>query len=129
MGVLAPLVDQAQPAIVDGGVEAAATEGRTWRWTFIDITDASGDPIDLTSVTGVCKVWTEVGGPVVVSLDVSGLPGEFTVSLDEALTVGLADTATHKGRGCVWGCWLDDGTDEVQIWGPSNSPFVIFQEA
>lgn len=116
------LVAQSQPALLGGGVSASATEGRTWLWRFVDVNDGAGDPIDLTAVTGTCAVVD------VVALDFVGGVGEFTVGLGEADTVGLAN-GEDRARACKWSLVLDDGTDSVQVWGPSKSAFNILPEA
>lgn len=129
MGVLAPVVEFCQPALVDDGCEAAGTEGATWRWRFSGV-EIDGVPVNLSTVTGVCKIWDGLAGALLATLTVTGNSvGEFTIELDEATTATLAGAATWLGRQCVWGCVLADGTDEAQMWHPSNSPFIIYQEA
>ena len=132
MGILAPIVEQSQPAYLDDGCEAAGTEGATWRWKLGILRDEAGVPIDLTGITGdsYCKVYDGFGGAVVATLIVTGhADGTFTLELDEATTAGLAGAAEETGRECVWECLLDDGTDEAQMWMTSNSPFTIYQGA
>lgn len=129
MAGFSDLVTQAQPAIFGGGVSASATAGRTWLWRFVDVNDTAGDPIDLSAVTGTCKVLTGVGGSVVATLDFDGGTGEFTVGLDETDTVGLYAGAGGKPYACWWSLVLDDSTDEVQVWGVSKSQFNILPEA
>lgn len=130
MSGFADLVDQAQPALYGGGISAAATEGRTWRWQFTDAADLAGDPIDFTGVTGVCKVTTGVGGTEIIELDFDGASdGSFTISADEADTAGLFAGGTQgKARSCTWSLVLTNGTDSVQAWGPTNSRFQILTE-
>lgn len=123
------LVDQAQPALLGGGVSASATEGRTWRWQFLDVNDLAGDPIDLAAVTGTCKVLTEAGGTEVIALTFTGAAdGSFTLGADEAATAGLHTGTAAKARVCTWSLVLTSGGDSVQIWGPANSRFSIVAE-
>lgn len=123
------LVDQAQPALLGAGVSASATEGRTWRWQFLDVNDLAGDPIDLTGVTGVCKVLSAVGGSDVIELDFDGAAdGSFTIGADEADTAGLYEGDGKRARTCAWTLVLTDGTDSVQVWNPMNSRFSILTE-
>lgn len=119
------LVEKAQPALVGGGVEAAATEGRTWSWTFVDVLDDDGNPIDMTTgVTGTCAI-TERGTPV-LTLSFTGGVGEFTVGTDEANTANLA--ASLSVRRCSWSLTISDGSSSVQVWTPVNSSFSIYPE-
>ena len=127
MGVLATLVPACQPAFYGGGVNASGTEGATWQWTGT-ITDPAGAAINLTTVTGTCQILTALGGTVVATPTFVGLAdGTFTLTLDEAVTAGLATDAGPTGRSCVWLLRLSDGTDVPQMFGPSNSRFVIYQ--
>ena len=129
MAGFSDLVTQAQPAIFGGGVSASATAGRTWLWRFVDVNDTAGTPINLAAITGTCKVLTGVGGTVVATLTFTGGTGEFTVGLDEASTVGLYAGVDGRPYACWWSLVLDNGTDEVQVWGLSKSSFNIFPEA
>lgn len=121
MGVLSSLVSQAQPALFGNGVTAAGTAGATWLWQFIDVNDTAGDPIDLSGVTGVCKVVaTSDHSTVVATLDFDGNnDGTFSVGLDED------DTAALTPGSYNWWLTLDDATDVVQVWGGSASKFSI----
>lgn len=124
------LVDQSQPALYGGGLSGAATEGRTWRWQFTDALDLAGDPIDFTGITGTCKVTAGSGGSEIITLGFTGAAdGSFTIGADEADTVDLYAGGTQgKARLCAWSLVLTDGTDSVQVWGPSNSRFQILTE-
>ena len=130
MAGFADLVPRAQPALYGGGLNASGTEGATWLWPFVDVTDADGAAIDLTAVTGECKILTAPGGNVVATLVFTGAAdGSFTLSLDEADTAGLYGGTNGQAQVCYWYLTLTDGTDEVVAWGPSNSKFRIFQGA
>lgn len=110
-------------------VSLDGTEGRTWKWTFDDINDAAGDPIDLTSATCVAKVVTGVDGTDVLTLTFTGGVGTFSLSATSAETAGLATGATDKNaRQCLWFCKITSGSNVVQFWGPSASKFRIYPE-
>lgn len=105
------------------------TEGRTWRWTFDEITDAAGDPIDLTSATCVAKIVTDVDGSDILALTFTGGVGTFTLSATSTETAGLASGATKtRARNCLWSCKITSGANVVQFWGPSGSNFRIYPE-
>lgn len=126
MSTLTPLVAKAQPALYGAGVKASAVEGRTWSWPFTVTVD--GVALDIsTGVTGTCTVWDGATGAVVTTLTVTCGNGTLVVSKAKADTAGLA-TALKNGRLCRWGLELDDGTDAVQGWTPSNSTFTIYDE-
>jgi len=130
VGILAPIVEQSQPAYLDEGFDSGGVEGATWRIKLGVLRDEAGDPIDLTGITGdsFCKVYDGFEGSLVATFTVTGhVGGQFTLELDEATTAGLAGAAEVSGRECVWECVLDDGTDEAQMWMTSNSPFTIYQ--
>lgn len=116
MGVLSSIVSQAQPALFGNGVSAAGTAGATWLWQFVDLNDTAGDPIDLTGVTGTCKIVSQSDhSTVVATLDFTGnADGTFSVGLDEA------DTAALTPGSYDWWMTLDDATDVVQLWGGSS---------
>jgi hypothetical protein len=122
MSALTPLVPQAQPAL--RRVPAAATAGATWRWV-VAIADSSGNPVNLTGMTAVCKIIDSAGAEV-ASPTVTLGNGTFTVELDETLTAGLA---TGQATRCAWSLTVSDGTDVVQFWGVDGSPFVIYPAA
>lgn len=116
-------------------VNLDGTEGRTWKWTFDDITDAAGDPVDLTSATCAAAILTDVDGSVLISVDgtpaltFTGGVGTFTLSALASATAGLAAGATKmKPRACVWFCKITSGANVVQVWGPSSSNFRIYPE-
>lgn len=120
------LVPQAQPALFGAGVSAQATEGRTWLWKFIELTDLTGTAIDLTGATATCAVLDRATGATVLALDFTiGAAGTFTIGKDEASTVALVtgDTA----RSCLWSLIVVKGGDSVQFWG-LNSTFQIKPE-
>lgn len=127
MGVLSTLVHQAQPAIIDAGCEGGSTEDASWKFEFIDVTDTSDNPIDLTTVTAVCKVLdTDASGAEVIELDFTGAAdGSFILSATAVDTAGLANGET-EWRECRWYLKLDDGTDIVQFWHPALSVFKIY---
>lgn len=125
MGVLAPLVKRAQPALVGGGCSAAATGGATWQWTFDGIVDDSGVAINLTGVTGTATIYSQDGGVVMTLTFTGAVGGSFVLSKDESATVGLGSSG--NGLQCKWGLTLADGTDIVQAWAPSNSDFTILK--
>lgn len=130
MAGFADLVPKAQPALYGGGFVGSATKGRSWLWPFTDVTDDNGDNIDLTSVTGTCKVLTAVGGTEVITLTFTGGDGEFTLSADETATAAITQTPPTSGAkaGQLTYCWyliLDDSTDEVQAWSAHNSRFIL----
>lgn len=110
-------------------VNLDGTEGRTWKWTFDDITDATGAAIDLTSATCVAKIVTDVDGADVLALTFTGGVGTFSLSATSTETAGLASGATgKKSRLCVWFCKITSGANVVQFWGPSSSNFRIYPE-
>lgn len=120
------LVRQSQPASWGNGVAGSGTAGRTWEHKFVEVDDINGDPIDLSGVTGVCKIVTEDRTTEVLELDFDGGLGEFTVSATKAATAGLFGSGDYfRGRVCYWYLTLDDGTDSVQVWLVDNSPFAI----
>jgi hypothetical protein len=123
----ADLVRQAQPALYAGGVTASATAGRTWRFDFTDVTDAAGDAIDLSAVTGTCEVLDTPGAasPVVAFTFDGNADGTFSLTVDETDTDGLYSGSDNKGRMCYWNFVMTDGTDSVQVWDARNSKFVI----
>lgn len=118
------LVLRAQPALVS--VEASATEGRSWRFEFADVTDTGGTPVDLSTAVGVCAILTAVDGTTVASPAFVGGVGTFTLTLDEADTVDLAAGSTR--RMCVWGLVVTMAGDSVQFFGPFSSRFMIEPE-
>ena len=127
MSGFADLVLQAQPALISDGCTARATEGMTWRWQIGGVTDATGAPVDLTSITGTCTIWDKPGGTSVTTLTFTGAAdGSFTLYKDEAATVGLASGADSRGtRLCYWSLTLSNGTDTVAVWSAPTSKFTI----
>lgn len=126
MGVLAPLVLQAQPRLVD--FDAQVTAGATWRFELTGALDPAGEPIDFSdvSITWECKVFdkdTEVAEFTVTG----GSDGSILLEVDEADTEGTdaGSTSGDNGRRCTWYLVGDDGTDRVQFWGPADSLFII----
>ena len=110
-------------------VNLDGTEGRTWKWTFDDITDAIGDDVDLTSATGVAKIIDGIDGSDVLALTFTGGVGTFSLSATSSETAGLAAGATAtKARKCLWYCKITSGSNVVQFWGPSASNFRIYPE-
>lgn len=110
-------------------VNLDGTEGRTWKWTFEDVVDAAGTPIDLTSATAVCKIVTDVDGTDVLALTFTGGVGTFDLSALSSATAGLATGATAKqARQCYWFLKVTSGSNVVQFWGPSGSRFRIYPE-
>lgn len=124
MAGFADLVAKAQPALYGDGVSGEATEGRTWSWTWIEVTDNTGANINLSGVTGTCTIWD--GTTTVTTLTFTGGSGTFTISKAKAATVNLAGSEAR--RRCRWSLELDDGTNSVQVWSPDNSSFVIKNE-
>lgn len=114
---------QSQPFMFSA--EASGTEGRSWLWTVVDIEDAAGDLIDLTSgVTGEAKILTEVNGTVVLTLTVTLGFGEVSVSATPTQTATLANG--DKARRCCWYLKLTGpSSTQVQVWGSRTSPFII----
>jgi hypothetical protein len=121
MGVLANLVQQAQPALYGAGCNAQVTAGATWRWQFT-VTNPDGSAVTLTSATGTCKILSSPTGSVLATLTFTGAVGSFTLELDEATTATLATTDTVRAH---WYMTLGDGTDVVQVWSSTNSRIVI----
>lgn len=110
-------------------VNLDGTEGRTWKWTFEDITDIEGEVIDLSGVTGVAKIVAASDGSEILALTFTGGSGTFTLSATAAETAGLAVGATMtRPRKCLWYCKLTSGSNVVQAWGPSSSNFRIYPE-
>lgn len=118
MGVLADLVAQSQPAYFGGGHASAATVGRTWLWPFENVVDSNGDPINLTTVTGVCEIVTNADVVVVTLTFTGNANGTFSLSKDEA------STGVTPGK-YKWRFYMDDATDEIQVWGSGNSPIDL----
>lgn len=105
------------------------TEGRTWKWTFEDINDRAGTPIDLSSATGVGSIITDVDGQEVIALTFTGGVGTFSLSALSSATVGLAAGASATApRLCLWSCKITSGSNVVQFWGPAGSRFRIYPE-
>lgn len=114
------LVAQAQPALYGKGVTASATAGATWLWSFVEVTDSAGDPINLSAVTGVCEVVNIDTDAVVTTITFTGAAdGSFTLSKDESLTAAVA---VGKYR---WRLSLNNATDTVQAWGGNLSKFTV----
>ena len=111
-------------------VNLDGTEGRTWKWTFDEITDAAGADVDLTSATIVAKIiGAEVDSGDVLALTATGGVGTFTLSATSTETAGLATGATKTAaRKCLWSCKITSGSNVVQFWGPSSSNFRIYPE-
>ena len=110
-------------------VNLDGTEGRTWKWTFDDVVDASGADIDLTSATAVCKIIDDVDGADVLALTFTGGVGTFDISALSTATAGLATGATsQRARNCLWSLKVTSGSNVVQFWGPSGSRFRIYPE-
>lgn len=109
-----------------GDAPMSETEGVTWRWLWDEIVDRAGDPVDLTSATIVCKIVTDIDGADVLTLSSEGGVGTLTISATSAQTAGLATGAKrNQGRRCWWYCTVTSGSNKVQFWGPSGSPFLI----
>lgn len=126
MAGFADLVNQGQPAIFGGGVSARVTEGQTWRFVFTDVSDTAGNPIDLTSgITGTCTIYA--GSAELTTLTVTLGNGTFTLAKPKADTVDLS-AGDKNGRKCSWKLELDNGSESVMVWRPSNSPFLIYPE-
>lgn len=127
MGVLIDLVQQAQPALYGGGFTGSATIGRSWKFPFVDTVDADGEVVDLSSVTGVCKVLTAPGGTEIITLPFTGhADGSFELTATKAATAAITAAAnTSSTPAYCWYLTLDDGTDSVQVWGASESKFVL----
>lgn len=107
------------------------TEGTTWKVVLEDITDAAGDPVDLTSATITCKVVSAVVGavadPEVVAVTATGGVGTITLALTSAQTDGLAVGAgSSSPRRCWWYCTVSSAGSKVQFWGPADSTFLIY---
>lgn len=120
------LVLESDPAYYGGGHNTSRAAGRTWRWTWINLTDSAGDPIDLTAATGDCKIVDADRTTDVLELDFTGALGGFTVSADETDTTGLFTGSDYsRGRICYWYLTLTNGTDSIQFWMVDNSPFAI----
>ena len=117
------LLPLSQPAYYGAGCFGGGTEGATWSNPF-DFIDTDGNPIDLTSATGSCTIYTASGGSTVTTLTVTGGVGTLTVSKTAAATVGLANGLAR--RECVWGCTVTLSGTTVQLWTPANSTFVIY---
>lgn len=112
---------------------ASAVEGATWKWTIVDINDAGGDPIDLTSATCAAAVLTGIDGTTLISvggtpaLTFTGGVGTFSLSATSSATAGLAGSAARSnGRSCVWFCKITSGSNIVYFWNVSGSQFTIY---
>jgi hypothetical protein len=117
------LVLQAQPSLVHKCI-ASATEGRSWRWEITGFVDSLGADVDLTSATCLCVVQDKVDGVNVVALTATGSPGKVTITAIPSLTAGLVP-AGQRDRDCVWSLTLTLAGSQVQVWGPTHSPFKI----
>lgn len=126
MGVLADLVPRSQPALIDDGAKGGeGAEGTSWLWEFEELQDDTGAPINLTTVTGTCKILTKDLATVIATLAFAGAAdGTFTLSLASGSTVGLAGGSTQPRFAC-WYLKLAVGTEIVQLWMADNSPFTI----
>lgn len=119
MAGFADLIPKSQPAYYGAGVSGAGTAGADWVWEFIDAKDDSGDLIDFTDTTGTCRVFQNVGEPVVAELNFEGFMGGFRVSAPAPAT------ADYPIGHFDWALEVTDGTNVVQVWGPTNSRFQI----
>ncbi|MBD2760080.1 hypothetical protein IEE94_11230 [Yimella sp. cx-573] len=121
------LVLRAQPWVAT--VDAAGTEGRSWRWEVYGVTDSAGSPLDFTGRPFTCKILDKIDGALVVSLwEFTGRPGGFTLSCNKEQNAGTAGSAKRGSdyRRCRWelAITLPD-TRIVQFW---TGEFRIYQE-
>lgn len=117
MAGFADLVQQAQPALVGGGVHVEGTAGADWEWEFEGVVDNNGDDIDLSTATGACVISNN--GADVATLTFTGGDGSFTVGLAATATADLnADSYT-------WSLVVTLSGTSVQFWGRSGSRFVV----
>ena len=127
MSGFADLVPESMPAYFGGGHSSSGAAGSSWRWDFDGIVDNAGNPINLASITGVCKILTDSpGGTEVLSPVVTGGLGTLSITVDESLTAStFTGTDYVNGRKCYWYLTLSDGTDTVHVWMADNSKFQI----
>lgn len=122
------LVNRAQPwaAIVN----AAGTEGRSWRWEAYNITDSTGAKLDFTGLTGTCKVVDKIDGSLVIpSWSFVGNLGGFVLSTHKTENSGSAGSSGRGSdyRRCRWELTITlPDTRVVQFW---TGEFRIYQEA
>lgn len=119
MGVLADLVPAAQPAYLASGCNGGGTVGATWRHTG-SATDSTGTLINLSGVTGVCKVVASAGGADIATFTFTGNASGFTLECDESLTAAVTPSDAYR-----WYFYLDDGTDVVWYWRAAESKFPV----
>lgn len=126
MAGFSDLVLESDPAYYGGGHNTSRAAGRTWQWTFNNIRDNDGDPIDFTTITADCKIVAANRTTEILALDFDGGLGTFTLTADGTDTAGLFTGADYsQGLICWWYLTLDDGTDSIQFWMVDNSKFAI----
>lgn len=123
MSGLHDLLKYQAPAL--GKCTESMTEGADFCKVYTGLTDDNGDPIDLTTADGVCKVIDANTRAVVLEPTFTGYAdGSFQVTATDTATDSTA--AGSKRRECLWSLTLTLGTDTVQVWGPEASNFVIY---
>lgn len=127
MGIISDsgLLPQAQPSLF-GVVNAEVTEGGSWVFPFVECVDASGTPINMSALTGTCRIFTRPGGSVVATLTYTGGVGTFTLSLAPGSTAGLAGAG--RKRRLSWGMYVEDGADRMTLWAPAESNITVLSE-
>ena len=113
------LVLAGQPRLIDYYFETTA--GVDWKFIVGPFTDASGDAVDLSAATYVCKVTANRGGGEIVEWDVTGDADGYLTGV-----VGDADTGVSPRQG-FWYCRGTLSGAVVQFWGPGLSPFLIYE--
>lgn len=107
------------------------TENRTIAHTYT-LKDLAGDAISLASgFTFDCKILTDVDGSTVATPTMAGTSTGFTIAATPTTMSGKAGTATANApRRCLWYASITRTSDsaKLQVWGPSNSPFMIAPE-
>lgn len=127
MGALAHLVTGQEDGPL-GRYPTKRVEGTTWRWELEPLLDATGVPmttVAMEALTCVCRVYDFDGGVVASPAYSVVAAGVFALSVDETATADLASSGGEFGRHCRWAMSLSDGTDTVQFWAPTDSPFLI----
>lgn len=118
------LVRAAQPALCVA--PAAATEGKSWEFP-IEIVGFDGTAPDLTGVAAVARVFSKIGGTVLLTFTTSITANVVTLTATPTDTAGLAGTGSNP-RQCPWHLTLTNGAGrKFDVWGVQSSTLSIYQ--
>lgn len=123
MSGLHDLLKYQDPAL--GACVESLTEGADFCKLYTGLNDDNGDPIDLTSATGVCKIIDANTRAVVLEPTFTGYAdGSFELHATDTATTGLAGPGPR--RECLWSLTITIDPDTLQVWGPETSTFIIY---